>query len=471
MAKYEKTTLSNLSGNPTSAQSNINSERTLVQTALENTLSRDGTSPNTMSADLDMNSQNITNAANISADAVTIAGQSISATGWDWEGSWATSTAYIALDTVENNGNSYICILAHTSGDTDDEPGVGATEATYWDLIVQAGSAGAAGLDWQGSWVTSTAYAVNDGVKNSNASFICTTAHTSSASDEPEVGGSWTTYWDYLAEQGGAGAGSGDLLAANNLSDVSSAATSATNLGLGTGNSPQFTAVNVGHATDTTLTRVSAGVVAVEGTNLVKADATALAEQADATWEAGTGTTASIVAPDAIAAAIAALGTGWVLIDTQTISSAVASLDLTHANIANYRYIKLVGEGFSSASAAYFRMKLSTDGGSTWLSTGFSAQAFNDWTREVSAGGGGGGFAPLSVDTLNQAWVCDFIIDFYEFNQSTLCHWEGTATTDQASYFGAIVGRESGTTARDAIQLYYSTGNIDAGTVRIYGRA
>lgn len=35
--------------------------------------------------------------------------------------------------------------------------------------------------------------------------------------------------------------------------------------GVGTGDSPHFTAVNIGHATDTTLTRVSAGVVAVEG--------------------------------------------------------------------------------------------------------------------------------------------------------------------------------------------------------------
>lgn len=39
-------------------------------------------------------------------------------------------------------------------------------------------------------------------------------------------------------------------------------------LGLATTDSPQFTAVNVGHATDTTITRVSAGVIAVEGATI-----------------------------------------------------------------------------------------------------------------------------------------------------------------------------------------------------------
>ena len=49
------------------------------------------------------------------------------------------------------------------------------------------------------------------------------------------------------------------------------AAAAATALGVGTGDSPQFTAVNIGHATDTTLTRVSAGVVALEGSNILLA--------------------------------------------------------------------------------------------------------------------------------------------------------------------------------------------------------
>lgn len=50
---------------------------------------------------------------------------------------------------------------------------------------------------------------------------------------------------------------------------ASTAAGAATNLGLGTGDSPQFAGVNVGNASDTTITRSSAGVIAVEGKPVV----------------------------------------------------------------------------------------------------------------------------------------------------------------------------------------------------------
>ena len=66
--------------------------------------------------------------------------------------------------------------------------------------------------------------------------------------------------------------GGGFLASSNNLSELTATASTArTNIGLGTGDSPQFTAVNVGNASDTTVTRVSAGVIAVEGSNVLMA--------------------------------------------------------------------------------------------------------------------------------------------------------------------------------------------------------
>jgi len=61
---------------------------------------------------------------------------------------------------------------------------------------------------------------------------------------------------------------SGTVAIASGGTGATSAAAAATALGVGTGSSPQFTAVNVGAATDTTVTRVSAGVIAVEGATL-----------------------------------------------------------------------------------------------------------------------------------------------------------------------------------------------------------
>lgn len=57
--------------------------------------------------------------------------------------------------------------------------------------------------------------------------------------------------------------------AAATVLDDATVGAMATTLGLGTGNSPQFTGIELGHATDTTITRASAGVIAVEGVNIL----------------------------------------------------------------------------------------------------------------------------------------------------------------------------------------------------------
>lgn len=82
------------------------------------------------------------------------------------------------------------------------------------------------------------------------------------------------------------------------LLDDATAADQRTTLGVGTGDSPQFTAVNIGDASDTTVTRVSAGVIAVEGsTVLTGAGSTAittLGTISTGTWN-GTAITAAYI--------------------------------------------------------------------------------------------------------------------------------------------------------------------------------
>lgn len=60
MAKLLLTDLTNLQ-NETTAVSAVNSNNTAIETAIENTLSRDGTAPNSMSGNIDMNSNRILN--------------------------------------------------------------------------------------------------------------------------------------------------------------------------------------------------------------------------------------------------------------------------------------------------------------------------------------------------------------------------------------------------------------------------
>jgi hypothetical protein len=61
MSKITLTNVGSLTQNPTSAQTNINANFATIQTAMDNTLSRDGTTPNQMTNNLDMNNHQVIN--------------------------------------------------------------------------------------------------------------------------------------------------------------------------------------------------------------------------------------------------------------------------------------------------------------------------------------------------------------------------------------------------------------------------
>ena len=119
------------------SQDLLNDNFTSIKTAVENTLSRDGTSPNQMQADLDMNGFSILNLGS-TADPLE----------WRWRGVWTTATAYIEGDVVyvqladdaTNGGRTYRANTDHTSGTFATDLASG-----YWQIVAQRGADGATG--------------------------------------------------------------------------------------------------------------------------------------------------------------------------------------------------------------------------------------------------------------------------------------------------------------------------------------
>lgn len=124
---YKGTTLAKLTTSTIAtgyaAVAALNSNFDAIETAMENTLSRDGTTPNQMNADIDLNGYRILNQAN-----------PVAISGFTWSGSWTTARAYTVGTVVENGGTSYICIVAHTSGTFATD-----LAAAKWQLVATSG--------------------------------------------------------------------------------------------------------------------------------------------------------------------------------------------------------------------------------------------------------------------------------------------------------------------------------------------
>jgi len=205
----------------------------------------------------------------------------------------AATTANITIATALNNGDT----LDGVTLATDDlvlvkDQSTGAQNGVY---VVQASPARAAEFD---TWdeLVGVLLAVQEGSTNADNLWLSTT-NTGGTLDSTAV-----TFAAVTLSPGGtvtsiaAGDGfsfstitsTGTIAVDGNLQDLDalgvvssdgqmivasgsgayayeSGATLRTSVGVGTGDSPQFTAVNIGAATDTTVTRVSAGVIAVEG--------------------------------------------------------------------------------------------------------------------------------------------------------------------------------------------------------------
>ncbi len=74
------------------------------------------------------------------------------------------------------------------------------TDAINYSQLTAIANAVLYESEYIGAWTTSTAYVEANIVSHNSALYYCILAHTSGASTEPDVGGSWTTNWIALAK-------------------------------------------------------------------------------------------------------------------------------------------------------------------------------------------------------------------------------------------------------------------------------
>jgi len=182
--------------------------------------------------------------------------------------------------------------------------------------------------------------------------------------------------------------GGADVAVADGGTGSSTASGAATNLGLGTGDSPQFAAVNIGHATDTTITRAAAGDIAVEGNTVYRSGGTDVAV-------ADGGTGASTLAANAVL-----LGNGTSAL--QTVAPSTSGNVLT-SNGTTWTSAAPAASGGKAADQQVF-----TSSGTWTKPSGFGAKAYvliQAWAggggagRDTAgaAGGGGGGYSEAFI--------------------------------------------------------------------------
>lgn len=166
----------------------LNENFKAIQDAFDNTLSLDGSTPNTMGADLDLDGYNILNADTISCNDIKVNGEDLGLQEAVEEVNEIYQEALIVQSDIQEN----------------------------FSVIPKFTGPYASGVDYEQS----------DLYTYQGSTYIVTVAHTSGATPDFSKA-------EMFAQKGQAGVGLGDMLAENNLSDLNDFAEARDNLGLG----------------------------------------------------------------------------------------------------------------------------------------------------------------------------------------------------------------------------------------------
>ena len=172
-------------------------------------------------------------------------------------------------------------------------------------------------------------------------------------------------------------------------------------------------------------------------------------------------------------------GGNMVLLSTQTASSS-ASISFTSGIDSTYKEYMFIFNNIHASTSSKFQMNFSTDGGSnynvtktsTWFytyheeddtATGLSYSTPNDLAQSTS-------YQPLHtfIETDDDEALSGYLHLFDPSSTTYVKHY--MSTLNKSTYIQAFVaGYGNTTSAINAIDFKMSSGNIDAGTIQMFG--
>ena len=412
-----------------------NTNFTNIQEAFDNTLSRDGSAPNAMNADLDMNSNDINNVGTLNVETIILDGTDLS--DLSNAAAEAASSAAAALVSEQNAALS------------------AAAAQAVEDLLP----------DWKGAWATAVAYETGDLARYDGSTYICLVDHTS---------GTFSTdlssnLWELFAQRGAAGSGTGDMLAANNLSDVSNPAAALANIG-GQPLDNQLTDVSVitpsngvfivGNGTNFvgqsgSTARASLGLGSLATLNSISTaeiDASTLVVESEGISANDNDTTiptSAAVRAYVVSAQPTVFRWDW--------STNVNSVEFT--NLSGFELIEIDIDITTNASQA-IALQVSNNNGNTWLSSGYVGGA------QDGVGGDNitNGFPVQRSVTGSAAFGSGRI--FHLNNSTRRTVWSGTFGGATSTRVNVVASFYNTIEAHNAIRLTTSA-NITSGHIRL----
>lgn len=345
---------------------------------------------------------------------------------------------------------------------------------------------------WRGSWVTATAYAAGDLAREAGTTYICLIAHTSGTFSTDLSAARWAVF----AQQGSAGAGTGDMLAANNLNDVASLSSARSNLEALYSQTTALSSTDLNSLSGSGLRKIGsantngwAGIAAGDMLLHLDYDANAAVQigyRRDTEplvymrrKNAGTWGSWAAQASEAYVDAAVSGVSSRTLLATKT-ASASASLDFTEFDNGTYRRYEFELDAVIPATdAVSLNMLTSTDGGATYDS-GASDYTWNanGFSGASATQGGAATAAAIQMNTVivwgsdtNETGVNGKISLWaapaatYTVMEGRIAGWSSAGTLLRLSLGGARLSAAD----VDACQFLFSSGNIESGTIRMFG--